>query len=106
MKNKKIKAVLIIVILIYVSSYYIARSGYYEWQEHEKMVLTNEKIKEFEQDVKNNKDIDVKDYLNSKDVNYSNKASDLIYNFSLDGNKTAKKFLKALFKKINKLVDD
>ena len=106
MKNKTPKLLLIVIILIFVSSYYISQSGYYEYQEHQKMVITNDKIKEFEQDVKDNKDIDIKDYYQEDNEDYSNKASDLVYNFSIDGNKLTKKCLKALFKKINKLVED
>ena len=105
-KNKTFKLLLVIVLIIFASSYYISQSGYYEYQEHQKMVITNDKIKEFEQDVKDNKDIDIKDYYEADNQDYSNKFSDLVYNFSLDGNELTKKCLKALFKKINKLVED
>lgn len=106
MKNKTVRLIIILVLIIFVSSYYISQSGYYEYHEHEKMVLTSDKIKEFERDVRDNKEIDIKDYMDNKDISYSNKASDLVYNFSLDGSEMAKKLLRALFKKMNKLVED
>ena len=105
-KSKGFKFILIIIILIYISSYYVASSGYYEYHLQEKTVLTNEKIKEFENDVKNNEDIDVKDYLVYEEVDYTNKLTNLMYNFSDNGNKLARKCLKAIFKRLSYLVED
>ncbi len=50
-------------------------SGYYEFQEHKQVTLTNEKIKEFERDIKEGKDINIKDYINEKEVNLDNNFS-------------------------------
>ena len=105
-KNKGLKFILVIIALIYISSYYVASSGYYEYHLQEKTVLTNEKIKEFEQDVKDNKDIDVKDYLVYEEVDYTNKLTNLVYTLSDSGNKVARKCIKALFKKLSYLVED
>ena len=50
-------------------------SGYYEFQEHKQVTLTNEKIKEFENDIKEGKDINIKDYINEKEVKLDNNFS-------------------------------
>lgn len=105
-KNKGLRFIIIIIILIYISSYYVASSGYYEYHLQEKTVLTNEKIKEFEQDVKDNKNIDIKDYLVYEEVDYTNKITNLVYGISDNGNKIARKCIKALFKKLSYLVED
>ena len=105
-KNKTLKLIIYIIIVIYIASYYVSSSGYYEYHIQEKTILTNEKIKEFEQDVKNNQNIDIKDYLNYKDEDYSNKVTNLMYDFSNNGNKIARKCLKAIFKKLSYLVED
>lgn len=105
-KNKGLRFIIIIIILIYISSYYVASSGYYEYHLQEKTVLTNEKIKEFEQDVKDNKNIDVKDYLVYEEVDYTNKITNLVYGISDNSNKIARKCIKALFKKLSYLVED
>lgn len=97
---------MIIIILIYISSYYVANSGYYEYHMQERTVLTNEKIKEFEQDVKNDENIDIKDYLAYEKVDYTNRLTDLVYNLSEKGNKITKKCLKLLFKRLSYLVED
>ena len=105
-KNKNIEFIIILVIIIYIACYYVASSGYYEYHLQEKTVLTNEKIKEFEEDIKNNRNIDVKDYLTYEEKDYTNKLTNLVYNISNQGNKLTKKCLKALFKKLSYLVED
>ena len=92
--------------MIYVSSYYVANSGYYEYHLQERTLLTNEKIKEFEVDVKNNENIDIKDYLAYEEVDYTNKLTNLMYKVSNGGNKIARKVIKTLFKKLSYLVED
>ena len=105
-KKKTPKYILIIIILIYIVSYYVANSGYYEYHMQEKTILTNDKIKEFEQDVKNNENIDIKDYLVYEEIDYTNKLTNLVYNISTKGNEVTKKCLKLLFKKLSYLVED
>ena len=106
MKNKYLKFILIITLIAFISSYYISNSGYYEYTLQERTILTNEKIKEFEQDVSENKEIDIKTYLDTEELDYSNKITNLMYNLSDSGNKLARKCMKALFKKISTLVDE
>ena len=48
-----IKLLLIIICIIFISSHLIANSGYYEHNIKQKTIITNEKIKEFEEDIKN-----------------------------------------------------
>ena len=63
MNKKLIKLISIVIIIIFIASYMIAESGYYEYTMQRRTIITNEKIKEFEEDVKNNKEIDLKNYL-------------------------------------------
>ena len=105
-KHKLVNFIITIIFLAYVASYYIANSSYYEYQLQERTVLTNEKIKEFEADVRNGQNIDVKDYVVDEYVDYSNKISNLVYNFSDSANNIARKVIKALFKKLSYLVED
>ena len=69
-------------------------------------ILTNEKIKEFEIDVKNNENIDIKNYLDYEEIDYSNKISNIMYSISDNGTKTTRKIMKYLFKKLSYLVED
>ena len=106
MNKKIVKLISIIIILIFIASYMIAESGYYEYTMQRKTIVTNEKIKEFEEDVKNNKEIDLKNYLDKDDMNYSNKITTLVYNISDNSNKLARKTIKYIFKKIGSLVEE
>lgn len=56
----------------FMALYISSETGYYEFEQHKKVTLTTEKIKEFEQDLKEGKTINVKDYLDEKEENYEN----------------------------------
>ena len=105
-KNNLLKAIIIIILIIYISSYYVSNSGYYEYHMQQKTVLTNQKIKEFEKDIKDNQNIDIKDYLATEELDYSNKLSNFIYNLSEDGKNISRKVMKLIFKKLSYLVED
>lgn len=105
--NKKInKLVISITIIIFISSYLISSSGYYEYTMQQRTIITNEKIKEFETDVKNNQDIDLKEYLKQEEIDYSNKFTTLVYNISENSNELTRKIIKKIFKKLSTLVED
>lgn len=105
-KNKFLKVIIIIIIVVFISAYYISNSGYYEYHMQQKTVLTNDKIKEFEEDVRNGKNIDEKIYLEDMDKDYSNNISNIIYKISTDGTKVTRKIIKKIFKKLSYLVED
>lgn len=106
MNKNLINLILSIIIIIFISSYLIASSGYYEYNMQQRTILTNEKIKEFEEDIKNNENIDIKDYLEQEEIDYSNKFTTLVYNISDSSNKLARKAIKYVFKKLGSLVED
>ena len=61
MNKKKIcKFVFICLFLSFVVSYVIEKTGYYEYNLQNKMIMTNEAMERFEKDVKEGKD-DAKD---------------------------------------------
>lgn len=67
--------VLFILFIVYVALFISVENGYYERQNAKTTVLTEEKIKEFEQDIKDNKKVDIKDYLEEEHKDYSSPAS-------------------------------
>ena len=105
-KHKFIKFIIVIIMIIYISCYYVACSGYYEYHMQQKTILTNQKIKEFELDVKENKDIDIKNYLDYEEKDYSSRLSNFMYDMSNSGVKISRKVIKTLFKKLRYLVED
>ena len=106
MDNKIIKLFILVILIVYVMAYMISSSGYYEYTMQQRTVITNEKIKEFEEDVKNRENIDLKDYLEEEEVDYSNRFSNLMYNISDSSNKITRKMIKYIFKKLSYLVED
>ena len=60
---------------VFLTLYVSGNTGYYEFELQKKKVLTEEKIKEFEADIAAGKNVDIKDYMESKEVSYSNNVS-------------------------------
>ncbi len=83
-KKKLAKKILskcfVFLFLAFTVLYLSEGAGYFEYEQHRNMVLTNDKIKEFEEDVKNGKNIDIENYVETKAKDYANSVS----NFGLD----------------------
>lgn len=105
MKKNIFKLAILMLIITFTIMYIISSTGYYEYNMQSKTILTNDKIKEFEEDVKNNKDIDIKKYY-EKEKDYSNKFTNSINNLSNNINKTSRKIIKSVFKKIGSLIEE
>ena len=74
MKKKKnwFLRTLTILFVIFVGLYIASISGYYEASLGNKVALTDEAIKRFEQDVLEGKNVDVEDYVLEERCDYSN----------------------------------
>ncbi len=77
---------------IFLALFIASESGYYEAKLAGKVALTDEAIKQFEQDVLDGKNVDINTYIIEDDVDYSNgftdageKLSDAIAKFIDDG---------------------
>ncbi len=106
MDKKIFKLIVIVIVIVFIASYFVSESGYYEYTMQQQTIITNEKIKEFEEDVKNNENIDIKEYLKKEQIDYSNKFTTLIYNISDNSNKLVRKAIKYVFKKLGTLIED
>lgn len=86
--------------------YFSQASGYYEDLNNKKSTLTEEKIKEFEQDVKSGKEIKVENYVVNIKKDYGNKVS----SFGLFTSKAFAKYFKigmnGIFGGIDKMVNE
>lgn len=84
MKENKIwlnfKRIIIFLFILFLINYFSVKSGYYESKIRENTIITEEKIKEFEEDVKNGDYVDIKDYTESNYVDTSNKLNSIAYN--------------------------
>ncbi len=73
--NKIFGRIFLALFIAFLAIYMSSATGYYEFEQHNKMVLTEEKIKEFEQDVAEGKEVDIKNYIVSDTPNYQNNLS-------------------------------
>lgn len=107
MEEKKKKniflRVLLILFIIYISLYVMDSLGYYNIASKNK-IITDKKMEEFERDIKNGKEIDIKEYVRDE-TDYKNQYSNLGYHISMGidtilnkGFKNIGKILEKLFK--------
>lgn len=103
-KRKLVKMLVYSVILVFLFSYFIEQSGYYEYNLQMKKNLTEEEIKRFESDVKAGRDIDINSYLKSDSVDYSNKLTSATSDVSISLNKYLKRAINNTFYILEKLI--
>lgn len=80
MKKRRINPIMKILIaffIIFIALLIANYSGYYENRIRKDVFLTEEKIKEFEEKVQNGEEVDIKNFLNKENRDYSNRLSRL-----------------------------
>lgn len=90
--------------VLFVSLFIASNAGYYEYQNKEQVKFTEEKMKEFEEDLKKGKKVDIKDYLTNTDKNYDNKVTELGTSMSDFVNNGIISGLEKTFKLVEKLI--
>ena len=107
MKKENIAKFFFIVLVVLFLSLLVAElSGYYKTKTTRVKELTEEQIASFEKDIKDGKEVDIKDYLNYDETDYSNKLSNNIYKISLKLEKFVDDTIKYIFSGAEKLVVD
>ena len=105
MKDKKfLKFCIMLLLFIFACSYFVETSGYYEYNLSHKRNLTERQIREFENDVKMGKDIDINSYLEETSVDYSNKLTKVTTDINLKLNRYLKNIIKSSLKVFEKFV--
>ncbi len=104
-KISKVYYIIIILFIIFSCIYIVSESGYYEYTLQGKTIITREKILEFEDDILNNRDIDIKKYY-EEDKSYSNKFTNSINHMSNNIKKISRKIMKGIFKRLSKYLID
>lgn len=105
MRHKKfIQLLLGGLVVMFLFSYFIGTTGYYEYNLQNKKNLTEEQILSFEKDVAEGKEIDLNMYLKETGVDYSNKLTRTTSEVSIKVNNFLKNFLADTFHLLEKLV--
>ena len=99
MKNKLLKYGVIAVTVVFLMFYFLG-GRIYNSRITEKKVLTEEQIKKFEEDVKNNVEIDINEYV-FKEEDYTNQITKINNKISSIIEKGFKKAFQYLLKNIN-----
>ena len=103
--KKVIKGIFILTILGFVFLYYSYRNGYYIRRNEETNILNEEKIKEYEEDLKNGVDVSKKNYIVVRD-SYDNSYSPFLFKISNKIEKGIDKVIKFFFKKISNTINE
>ena len=107
MNKKRIcKFVVICLFLSFVVSYVIEKTGYYEYNLQNKMIMTNEAMERFEKDVKEGKDVRREDYLVSTEKDYTSTLTKGTNKVSMKVNTLLKKGIEGMFRVLGSFVED
>ena len=104
MKKKVFKGIILLLIVSFLGLYYAYSNGYYEKQAKDKILMTNENIEKFEQDLKDGKVLSLEDYEVKKE-DYSTKTSKFSLNISSKATKLVDSAIKYIFKKLGNVVE-
>lgn len=105
MNNKWFKIILLILFLMFLGLYISANAGLIDYQAKYKNMMTEKEIKQFEEDLKNNINIDIKDYVKRNNKNYSNNVSKTTYKISKNIGNIVKNMLNIIFSGVDKAIN-
>lgn len=105
-KKKLFKIVFFALFISFVISYVIEKSGYYEYNLQNKMIMTTEAMEQFEKDVKEGKDVRREDYLVSTEKDYTSVLTKGTNKVSIKVNGILKKGIEGIFKVIGSFVEE
>ncbi len=103
-KTNLARLIILILVFLFFVLYFMQASGYNEYTRNRENMLTEEQIKEYEEDIETGKDVTIKDYLNKDKVNYDNKVSDLGLNLSELIGDVFNKGMNVFFEMLNEAV--
>ncbi len=105
-KKKIFKVVFICLFLLFVFSYIIELTGYYEYNLQNKTIMTNEAIAKFEKDIADGKNVREEDYVVSTEKDYTSTLTRTTNKVSIKVNKVLKKGIEGIFKIVGTFVEE
>ena len=91
--SKLLKLGIFLLVVVFFCTYFIEKTGYYDYKMYNKKIITEREMERFEEDVKNGLDVDIYDYLGNTNIDYSNNLTKTTSNISLKLNKYIKNVL-------------
>ena len=110
MKHKKLNKLFRYTILVsfvtFFALYLSQSTGYFEYRNSKKVALTNKQIEKFEQDIKEGKNVDIENYIETNNQNYQNTISKTGLTISNLTEKAIRKLIDGSFKVLGDLVGE
>ena len=110
MKHKRLNKIfrysLLVSFVTFFALYLSQSTGYFEYRNSKKVALTNEQIEKFEKDVKEGKNIDIENYIDSNNKSYQNSLSKAGLSISNVTEKAIQKIVGGSFKVLGDLVGE
>ena len=104
--GKKVFSFFFLVFLVaFLVLYFSFKTGYIEYQNQKKMIMTKEAIAKFEEDVASGKEVDIKSYLPEDNSNYQNAISNAGFKVSSFAKNCVEKAVESSFKALSKLAE-
>jgi hypothetical protein len=104
--GKVFNIIMLFLFIIFITLYLSQATGYYDYKQYQKVQLTDDKIKQFEKDVKDGKKIDIKNYVDNTTHNYNNGIANAGSNISGFIEKYMRLGIEGTFKVLEKLLSD
>ena len=105
MNNKWFKIILLILFLMFLGLYLSANAGLIDYQAKYKNIMTEKEIERFEEDLKNNVNIDIKNYIKRDNKEYSNNVSKTTYKISRMIGNAVNDMLNIIFRGVDKAIN-
>ncbi len=93
-------------LFLFLGLYVASRNGYVDYQARNQMILTEEQIKKFEDDVKNQRPIDIDNYVIREEELYDNQLSRSSLKLSNTIGHTVQNILNFVFGKLEGMLED
>lgn len=106
MKNKIFLCIFLSLFIFFIILLLAESQGYYKNRNEKAKILTEEQIENFEQDISQGKNIDIKKYVLYEDKNYQNKVTSNIYKVSLKLENALDDAIKLIFSGASSVVSD
>ena len=109
MSKKKVKiakGIFISLFIAFIISYVIEKSGYYEYNLQNKVIMTNEAMAKFEKDLADGKDVSKEDYVVSTTKDYTSTLTRTTNKVSIKVNQFLKSGIEGVFKIVGTFVEE
>ena len=109
MDKKKVKIakyIFVSLFFAFIISYVIEKSGYYEYNLQNKVIMTNEAMAQFEKDLADGKDVSKENYVVSTTKDYTSTLTRTTNKVSIKVNQFLKSGIEGVFKIVGTFVEE